>query len=71
MEKNPDDIAAWNNLAVVYQRQGALDEALAAVERALEAAKALKTPEVRERAVKDVDRTRRFILDLLKNKGKR
>ena len=53
------------------RRQGALDEALAAVERALEAAKALKTPEVRERAVKDVDRTRRFILDLLKNKGKR
>ena len=71
VEKNPDDIAAWNNLAVVYQRQGALDEALAAVERALEAAKALKPPEVRERAVKDVNRTRRFILDLLKNKGKR
>ena len=71
VEKNPDDIAAWNNLAVVYQRQGALDEALAAAERALEAAKALKTPEVRERAVKDVNRTRRFILDLLKNKIKR
>jgi len=71
VEKNPDDIAAWNNLAVVYQRQGALDEALAAAERALEAAKALKTPEVRERAVKDVNRTRRFILDLQKSKEKR
>ena len=68
VEKNPDDIAAWNNLAVVYQRQGALDEALAAVERALEAAKALKTPEVRERAVKDVGRTHRAILGLMKNK---
>ena len=71
VEKDPNDVSAWNNLAVVYQRQGALDEALVAVERALEAAKALKTPEVRERTVKDVNRTRRFILDLLKNKGKR
>ena len=68
VEKDPDDIAAWNNLAVVYQRQGVLDEALAAVERALEAAKALKTPEVRERALKDVGRTHRAILGLMKNK---
>jgi len=68
VEKDPNDIAAWNNLAVVYQRQGALDEALAAVERALEAAKALKTPEVRERVVKDVSRTHRAILGLMKNK---
>ena len=68
VEKKPDDIAAWNNLAVVYQRQGSLDEALAAAERAFEAAKALKTPEVRERAVKDVSRTLRAIQALQKNK---
>ena len=66
VEQNPNDIAAWNNLAVVYQRQGSLDEALSAVERALEAAKALKTPEVRERTVKDVARTHRAIEAMLK-----
>ena len=64
VEKNPKDISAWNNLAVVYQRQGSLDEALDTAERALEAAKALKTPEVRERAVKDVTRTLRYIAGL-------
>ena len=71
VEKEPDDIAAWNNLAVVYQRQGLLDEALAAAERAMEAAKALKTPQLRERAVKDVGRTHRDILGLMKNREKR
>ena len=68
MEKNPDDIAAWNNLAVVYQRQGSLDEALTAAERAVEAAQALKTPQVRERAVKDVSRTLRYIQRLREKK---
>ena len=68
---NPDDIAAWNNLAVVYQRQGVLDEALEAAERALEAAKALKTPEVRERAVKDVGRTLRAIQKLREKKSEK
>ncbi len=71
VEKNPNDIRAWNNLAVVYQRQGSLDEALAAAERALEAAKSLKTPEVRERALKDVGRTHRYILGLMENREKR
>ena len=71
VEKNPKDISAWNNLAVVYQRQGSLDEALAAAERALEAAKSLKTPQVRERALKDVGRTHRFILGLMQNREKR
>ena len=69
VEKNPKDISAWNNLAVVYQRQGSLDEALDAAERALEAAKALKTPEVRERAVKDVTRTLRYITGLREKKN--
>ena len=69
VDKNPNDVAAWKNLAVVYQRQGTLDEALAAAERALEAAKALKTPEVRERVVKDVDRTLRHIQRLRENKN--
>lgn len=64
VEKNPNDIAAWNNLAVVYQRQGSLDEALDAVTRALEAAKALKTPKVRERTIQDVTRTLRYIKGL-------
>ncbi len=71
VEKNPKDISAWNNLAVVYQRQGSLDEALAAAERALEAAKSLKTPQVRERALKDVGRTHRYILGLIQNREKR
>ncbi len=68
VEKNPNDVSAWNNLAVVYQRQGALDEAQAAAERAVEAAKALKTPEVRDRAVKDVSRTLRYIQKLREKK---
>ena len=70
VEKSPNDVSAWNNLAVVYQRQGSLDEALAAAERALEAAKSLKTPQVRERALKDVDRTRRYIMRLRSAKKK-
>lgn len=61
VDKNPNDVSSWNNLAVGYQRQGLLDEALAAAERAMEAAKVLKTPEVRERAIKEVDRTLRHI----------
>ena len=69
MEKNPKDISAWNNLAVVYQRQGSLDEALDAAERALDAAKALKAPEVRERTVKDVTRTLRYITSLREKKN--
>ena len=69
VEKDPNDISAWNNLAGIYQRQGSLDEALAAAERALEAAKALKTPEIRERAVKDVTRTLREIANLREKKG--
>ena len=68
VEKNPNDVSAWNNLAVVYQRQGALDEAQAAAERAVEAAKTLKTPEVRDRAVKDVSRTLRYIQKLREKK---
>ena len=68
VEKNPNDVSAWNNLAVVYQRQGSLDEAQAAAERAVEAAKALKTPEVRDRAVKDVSRTLRYIQKLREKK---
>ena len=71
VEKEPNDVSAWNNLAVVYQRQGSLDEALAAAERALEAAKSLKTPQVRERALKDVGRTHRYILGLIQNREKR
>ncbi len=71
VEKEPNDVSAWNNLAVVYQRQGSLDEALAAAERALEAAKSLKTPQVRERALKDVGRTHRYILSLMQNREKR
>ena len=71
VEKEPNDVSAWNNLAVVYQRQGSLDEALAAAERALEAAKSLKTPQVRERALKDVGRTHRYILGLMQNREKR
>ncbi len=71
VEKSPNDVSAWNNLAVVYQRQGSLDEALAAAERALEAAKSLKTPQVRERALKDVGRTHRYILGLMQNREKR
>ena len=71
VEKDPNDVSAWNNLAVVYQRQGSLDEALAAAERALEAAKSLKTPQVRERALKDVGRTHRYILGLIQNREKR
>ena len=69
VDKNPKDISAWNNLAVVYQRQGSLDEALEAAERALEAAKALKTPEVRERTVRDVTRTLRYITSLREKKN--
>ena len=69
VEKDPNDISAWNNLAGIYQRQGSLDEALAAAERALEAAKALKTPEVRESAVKSVSRTLREITNLREKKG--
>lgn len=68
VEKDPNDVSAWNNLAVVYQRQGSLDEALAAAERAMEAAKALKVPPVRERAVKDVGRTLRYIQRLREKK---
>ena len=68
VEKDPNDVSAWNNLAVVYQRQGALDEALAAAERAVGAAQALKTPKVRERAVKDVNRTLRYIQRLREKK---
>ena len=68
VEKDPNDVSAWNNLAVVYQRQGSLDEALAAAERAVEAAQALKTPQVRERAVKDVNRTLRYIRRLREKK---
>ena len=68
VEKDPNDVSAWNNLAVVYQRQGVLDEALEAAERALEAAQALKTPQVRERAVKDVNRTLRYIQRLREKK---
>ena len=68
VEKDPNDVSAWNNLAVVYQRQGSLDEALAAAERAVEAAQALKTPQVRERAVKDVNRTLRYIQRLREKK---
>ena len=68
VEKDPNDISAWNNLAVVYQRQGSLDEALAAAERALEAAKALDASEARERAVKIVTRTMRHITNLRENK---
>ena len=69
VEKEPNDVSAWNNLAVVYQRQGSLDEALAAAERALAAAKSLKTPQVRERAVKDVGRTLRYITSLREKKN--
>ena len=68
VEKNPNDISSWNNLAGIYQRQGSLDKAMAAAERALEAAKALKTPEIRERAVKDVTRTLREITNLREKK---
>ncbi len=68
VEKDPNDISAWNNLAVVYQRQGSLDEALAAAERALEAAKALDASEARERAVKSVTRTLRHITNLREKK---
>ena len=68
VEKASNDVSAWNNLAVVYQRQGSLDEALAAAERAMEAAKALKVPPVRERAVKDVGRTLRYIQKLREKK---
>ena len=68
MEKEPNDVSSWNNLAVVYQRQGSLDEALAAAERALEAAKTLKNPQLRERAVKDVGRTLRAIQKLREKK---
>ena len=68
VEKDPNDISSWNNLAGIYQRQGSLDKALAAAERALEAAKALKTPEIRERAVKDVTRTLREITNLREKK---
>ena len=71
VEKDPNDVSAWNNLAVVYQRQGSLDEALAAAERAVEAAQALKTPQVRERAVKDVDRTLRYIQRLREKKAQK
>ena len=70
VEKNPNDISAWNNLAVVYQRQGSLDEALAAAERAMEAAQELKTPQVREAAVKSVARTYRGVLRLMQNAKK-
>ena len=60
-------------------RDPALDEwsaadakfACAVMEDVFKAAKALKNPQLRERAVKDVGRTRRFILDLRKNKEKR
>ena len=68
VEKDPNDVSAWNNLAVVYQRQGSLDEALAAAERALEAAKALDASEARERAVKSVTRTLRHITNLREKK---
>ena len=68
VEKDPNDVSSWNNLAVVYQRQGFLDEALAAAERAMEAAQALKNPPVRERAVKDVGRTLRAIQKLREKK---
>ena len=68
VEKDPNDVSAWNNLAVVYQRQGSLDEALAAAERAMEAAKDLKTLPVRDRAVKDVGRTLRYIQKLREKK---
>ena len=68
VEKDPNDVSAWNNLAVVYQRQGSLDEALAAAERAMEAAKSLKNPQLRERVVKDVGRTLRYIQRLREKK---
>ena len=68
VEKDPNDVSAWNNLAVVYQRQGSLDEALAAAERAMEAAKSLKNPQLRERVVKDVGRTLRAVQKLREKK---
>ena len=68
VERDPNDVSAWNNLAVVYQRQGSLDEALAAAERAMEAAKSLKNPQLRERVVKDVGRTLRYIQRLREKK---
>ena len=67
VDKDPHDVAAWNNLSVVYQRQGALDEAQAAAERALEAAQALKTPQVRDTALKSVARTYQAVLRLKRN----
>ena len=70
VEKNPNDVAAWNNLAVVYQRQGVLEEALSAAESAMEAAMSLKTPQVRQATIKSVSRTYRGILRLMKDAKK-
>ena len=70
VEKDPRDVAAWNNLAVVYQRQGVLSEALDAAEHAMDAARSLKTPQVRKAALKSAARTYRAIQRLLKDAEK-
>ena len=70
VEKDPRDVAAWNNLAVVYQRQGVLNEALDAAEHAMEAARSYKTPQVRKAALKSAARTYRAIQRLMQNAQK-